>query len=182
MFKLDDWKQDWPEAIYATEDNDETPMIGTVDTAMIGTVDTVEDETLIPKMKKIPFKDPLEDESLHPKGDPTKPIDIPIVPNDIGSIYLLNPLSIMTCMAQNTQLFSTLSIAIALACASKGQRRASMLALSFGTYLTIYPCLLVAPCILFLNLYHEKKRSLSGSKSSGEKFESVSESLYSIVT
>lgn len=53
--------------------------------------------------------DEAEDQAYNAKisskdKDPTKPIDIPIVPSDIGSMYLLNPLSIMTCLAQNTQV------------------------------------------------------------------------------
>lgn len=167
QFKLDTWKSDWPDATIVDDQDG-------YDNALVGTVDGVEDELSIPKPAKRPFKDPLEDESLLPKDDPTIPIDIPIVPSDIGAMYLLNPLSIMTCSVMNTQLFSTLSMAVALLYASKGQRRASMLALSVGTYLTLYPFLLVAPCILFLNLFNEKKRALG----SDQKVEALTTTIF----
>ena len=166
QYKLDHFNDTnvWPDANRvetsteeeeAEQDKDDEANVKNV---LIGSVDTVEDELSIPRLKKMPFTDPLEDESLLPKGgDPTKPVDVPIVPSDIGSIYLLNPLSILSCLVQNTQLFSTVSMALALVWASRGQRRASMLALSVGTYLTLYPFLLAGPCILFLHNHNEKK-------------------------
>jgi hypothetical protein len=162
QYKLDHFNDTnlWPDANRVEGSEEEEEEEKDSKRMMIGNVDIVEDELSIPRAKKMPFKDPLEDESLLPKGgDPTKPVDIPIVPSDIGSIYLLNPLSILSCLVQNTQVFSTVSMALALVFASRGERRKSMLALSVGTYLTLYPFLLAGPCILFLHNYHVKKKA-----------------------
>ncbi|KAJ3367887.1 hypothetical protein HDU91_001022 [Kappamyces sp. JEL0680] len=151
-YKVETFRQEvWIPASVAEEEDDTN--------TLVGTVDEVENEACIPKMPVRPYEDPLEDTSLHPKVDSTLPIDIPVNPEDIGSIYLLNPFSIITCLSRSTQvwrsfslavqIFSTLSMAGALYFACKGNRRASMLSLSFGTYLSLYPALLVAPCVLF---------------------------------
>ncbi|KAJ3305567.1 hypothetical protein HDV03_001433 [Kappamyces sp. JEL0829] len=151
-YKVETFRQEvWIPASVAEEEDDTN--------TLVGTVDEVENEACIPKMPVRPYEDPLEDTSLHPKVDSTLPIDIPVSPEDIGSIYLLNPFSIITCLSRSTQIFSTLSMAGALFFACKGNRRASMLSLSFGTYLSLYPALLVAPCVLFLNEFNEKKRT-----------------------
>jgi hypothetical protein len=135
--KVEEQKQEiWPEVREATEDD-----------KFVGETDDKEDESCLPFIPKKPYDDPLEDKKLIPK-DPTIPIDYIVVPKDIGSLYLLNPLSIIACVAQNTQIYSNLGMALALYFASKGKIRPAMFSLACASYLSMYPIILVAPCVL----------------------------------
>lgn len=139
IFKVKEQQEEnWPEPVIANEDDQ-----------FVGEYDEVAERKMIPKIQKVPFVDPLEDPTLISK-DPTKPIDQLIVPEDIGSMYLLNPLSIMSCVAQSSQIFSNMGVALALMYASKGNRIFSMFWLAFATYFSLYPIFLVAPCVLLI--------------------------------
>lgn len=160
---LGDWKvldqkdEIWPEATVIKRVDSEIESDGEAekDNTLIGEVDLEQEEASIPKRAEQAWKDPLADDSLVP-NDPSKPIDIPFTHFDIGSMYLLNPLSIIACVAQSNQIFSNLSMALGLYFAMDGKRRASMLSISIGTYLSIYPCLIIGPCVLFLMSFNEK--------------------------
>ena len=83
--------------------------------------------------------------------DTTLPIDSPFDPSDIGTIYLLNPYSIMICLAQSTQLVTSFCIVSSIYFAIRGKLNASSLFLAFGAYLTMYPILLIPPAILLIS-------------------------------
>ena len=108
---------------------------------------TDEDHEFDPPVK--PFKDPNVDTELVSK-DITKPIDELIVPQNIGSIYILNPLAIISCFSLSTQLFSNLGAVLCLFFASKGYRRAAVFSLAWSCYQTVYPVLILAPTVLLL--------------------------------
>jgi hypothetical protein len=145
FIKVEEQKKEiWPEFKEATEDD-----------KYVGETNEEEDEACLPFIPKKPYDDPLEDKNLIPK-DPTIPIDYVVVPKDIGSLYLLNPLSIIACVAQSTQIYSNLGMALALYFASKGKVRPAMFALACAAYLSMYPMILVAPCVL---LHHRLSSS-----------------------
>ncbi|KAI9096423.1 GPI transamidase subunit PIG-U [Phlyctochytrium arcticum] len=82
--------------------------------------------------------------------DPTKPMDVPIHPVDIGSLYLLNPFSIATCLSQSTLVFASLAVVISIEYAIRGKRIISMMAIAVAAYLSIYHIMMAAPAILLL--------------------------------
>ncbi|KAI1392927.1 PIG-U-domain-containing protein [Hypoxylon trugodes] len=66
----------------------------------------------------------------------------------VAALFLFNPFTIATCMARPTNVFTTCAILHAIAKAISGNPFTSMLALSFATYLSMYPALLLPPLIL----------------------------------
>ncbi|KAI1414076.1 PIG-U-domain-containing protein [Hypoxylon sp. FL1857] len=66
----------------------------------------------------------------------------------IAAIFLFNPFTIATCMGRPTNVFTTCAILHAIAKAVSGNPFTAMLALSFATYLSMYPILLLPPLIL----------------------------------
>lgn len=66
----------------------------------------------------------------------------------VAALFLFNPFTIATCMARPTNVFTTCAILHAIAKAVAGNPFTSMLALSFATYLSMYPILLLPPLIL----------------------------------
>ncbi|KAJ3310799.1 hypothetical protein HDV04_004664 [Boothiomyces sp. JEL0838] len=132
----------WPEYnVLEKQDNEDE--IDTVE------IDEQEEKDSLPQIPKREWQDPNEDETLIPT-DPTKPIDIPLVPADIGSIYLFNPFSIITFLARNINIFTSLSMVYALLYAFKGKRRLSMLCCAIACWLSLYPLVLLAPCVFIL--------------------------------
>lgn len=85
------------------------------------------------------------------ESDPTKPIDSMMTPDSISAIYLLNPYSILVCLAHSTQIFNTLFVVLALLYAVKGKSSACTIFLALATYMSLYPMVLLAPCILILS-------------------------------
>ncbi|KAJ3177638.1 hypothetical protein HDU87_004391 [Geranomyces variabilis] len=83
-------------------------------------------------------------------ADPTQPVDNVLHPEDVGSLYLLNPYSIMTCLAQSTLLFTLLAMVAGLQYAIAGKRAVSMMCLAIAAYLSLYPVMMVAPAVLLL--------------------------------
>ncbi|KAI1774556.1 PIG-U-domain-containing protein [Hypoxylon cercidicola] len=66
----------------------------------------------------------------------------------VAALFLFNPFTIATCMARPTNVFTTCAILHAIAKAIAGNPFTAMLALSFATYLSMYPILLLPPLIL----------------------------------
>lgn len=67
---------------------------------------------------------------------------------ELARSFLFNPFTIATCMARPTNVFTTCAILHAVAKAIAGNPFTAMLALSFATYLSMYPILLLPPLIL----------------------------------
>ncbi|KAJ3283428.1 hypothetical protein HK104_010389 [Borealophlyctis nickersoniae] len=84
------------------------------------------------------------------KGDPTRPVDFVLVPEEVGTLYLLNPYGIMACLAKSTQGFSSLAAVVGVYFALRGSRSLSMLSIAMAAYLSLYPSMLLAPCVLLL--------------------------------
>ncbi|KAJ3392779.1 hypothetical protein HDU84_003517 [Entophlyctis sp. JEL0112] len=78
-------------------------------------------------------------------NDPTIPSDAPLDPKFVAAAYLVNPLSILTCLARSTLVFNSLAVVAAVFAATRGSRVASMFFLSFAAYLSVYPVMLILP-------------------------------------
>ncbi|KAI1358842.1 GPI transamidase subunit PIG-U [Xylaria arbuscula] len=66
----------------------------------------------------------------------------------VAAIFLFNPFTIATCLGRPTNVFTTCAILHAVAKAISGHPLTSMLALSFASYLSMYPVLLLPPLLL----------------------------------
>ncbi|KAL5611760.1 hypothetical protein BROUX41_000665 [Berkeleyomyces rouxiae] len=66
----------------------------------------------------------------------------------ISTFYLFNPFTIATCLGRSTGLFTTCAILHAVAKAIEGAPISAMIALTFGSYLSMYPILLVPPLLI----------------------------------
>ncbi|KAI0545514.1 GPI transamidase component-like protein [Xylaria curta] len=66
----------------------------------------------------------------------------------VAAIFLFNPFTIATCLGRPTNVFTTCAILHAVANAVSGSPLTAMLALSFASYLSMYPILLLPPLIL----------------------------------
>ncbi|EGF81123.1 hypothetical protein BATDEDRAFT_16197 [Batrachochytrium dendrobatidis JAM81] len=69
---------------------------------------------------------------------------------DVGSLYMLNPYAIITCIAQSTQLFSTLVVVAAIHFAIRGKLGLTVFLLATGAYLSVYPAVFFPLCMLLL--------------------------------
>ncbi|KAI0397382.1 GPI transamidase subunit PIG-U [Xylariaceae sp. FL0594] len=66
----------------------------------------------------------------------------------VAAIFLFNPFTIATCLGRPTNVFTTCAILHAIAKAISGSPVTSVLALSFASYLSMYPILLLPPLVL----------------------------------
>lgn len=62
--------------------------------------------------------------------------------------FLFNPFTIATCLGRPTSVFTTCAVLHAIAKAVGGSPFTSMIALSFASYLSMYPILLLPPLVL----------------------------------
>ncbi|AEO69955.1 uncharacterized protein THITE_2081127 [Thermothielavioides terrestris NRRL 8126] len=66
----------------------------------------------------------------------------------IAALFLFNPFTVATCIGRSTSVFTTCAILHAIAKAVSGAPFGAMVALSFASYLSMYPLLLLPPLIL----------------------------------
>ncbi|KAJ5257865.1 hypothetical protein N7524_009421 [Penicillium chrysogenum] len=66
----------------------------------------------------------------------------------VAAWFLFNPLTIATCLARATSVFTTSGILFAVSNAVGGNSINAMLALGFASYLSLYPALLFIPLVL----------------------------------
>ncbi|PKS08294.1 hypothetical protein jhhlp_005238 [Lomentospora prolificans] len=66
----------------------------------------------------------------------------------IAAAYLFNPFTIATCLGRSTSVFTSFLIVSAISKAIQGRALTSMVAISFASYLSMYPLLLVPPLML----------------------------------
>ncbi|KAI1764085.1 PIG-U-domain-containing protein [Hypoxylon sp. FL1150] len=86
----------------------------------------------------------------------------------VAALFLFNPFTIATCMARPTSVFTTCAILHAIAKAIAGNSFTALLALSFATYLSMYPILLLPPLILLAyDRQYASKRASSLSRFAG---------------
>ncbi|KAK4100755.1 PIG-U-domain-containing protein [Parathielavia hyrcaniae] len=84
----------------------------------------------------------------------------------IAALFLFNPFTVATCLGRSTSVFTTCAILHAIAKAVSGAPFGAMIALSFASYLSMYPLLLLPPLIL---LSYDRQRPERATKS-GLKF------------
>ncbi|KAJ5617746.1 hypothetical protein N7537_002860 [Penicillium hordei] len=66
----------------------------------------------------------------------------------VAAWFLFNPLTIATCLARSTSVFTTSGILFAVSNAVAGNSINAMLALGLASYLSLYPALLFMPLVL----------------------------------
>ncbi|WYZ44395.1 hypothetical protein EsH8_VII_000831 [Colletotrichum jinshuiense] len=83
----------------------------------------------------------------------------------VASLYLFNPFTIATCVGRSTSVFSTCAILHAIAKAISGAPLGAMVALSFATYLSMYPVLLLPPLVLLAYDRQDPSRRIASTAS-----------------
>ncbi|RVX73942.1 hypothetical protein B0A52_02832 [Exophiala mesophila] len=68
----------------------------------------------------------------------------------IAAAYLFNPFTILSCLGRSTNIFTNTAIIQAVLNAQSGYAVRAMFALAIGSYLSMYPALLLPPVILLL--------------------------------
>ena len=91
--------------------------------------------------------------------------------------FLFNPFTVATCIGRSTSVFTTCAILHAIAKAVSGAPLGAMVALSFASYLSMYPLLLLPPLIL---LCYDRQRPERATKSA-LKFAAVCTSAVAFV-
>ncbi|KAK3938911.1 phosphatidylinositol glycan anchor biosynthesis class U protein [Diplogelasinospora grovesii] len=66
----------------------------------------------------------------------------------IAAVFLFNPFTIATCIGRSTSVFTSCFILYSISNAISGAPFTSMVALSFASYLSMYPLLLLPPLLL----------------------------------
>ncbi|KEF63180.1 phosphatidylinositol glycan, class U [Exophiala aquamarina CBS 119918] len=66
----------------------------------------------------------------------------------IAAAYLFNPLTILSCLGKSTTIFTNTAIIQAVLNAQAGNRVRAMFGLAVGSYLSMYPALLLPPVLL----------------------------------
>ncbi|CAG8590994.1 993_t:CDS:2 [Paraglomus brasilianum] len=74
-----------------------------------------------------------------------------IEPWVVAGCYLLNPLTIATCLSKSTVVFTNFAVVASVYYAMKGNRSYAMFGIAMATYLSLYPITMVALIILLLN-------------------------------
>ncbi|PHH83978.1 hypothetical protein CDD83_2689 [Cordyceps sp. RAO-2017] len=81
----------------------------------------------------------------------------------VAAAFLFNPFTIATCIGRSTSVFTSCAILHAIARAVRSSPFKAMVALSFASYLSMYPLLLAPPLILLaLDRQPEKQRQRMG--------------------
>ncbi|KAG5920918.1 hypothetical protein E4U42_006032 [Claviceps africana] len=77
----------------------------------------------------------------------------------VAAAFLFNPFTIASCIGRSTSVFTTCAILHAIASAVSGSAFNAMMALSFASYLSMYPILLLPPLVL---LSHDRQPTDKG--------------------
>ncbi|XP_051986549.1 phosphatidylinositol glycan anchor biosynthesis class U protein-like isoform X2 [Xyrauchen texanus] len=78
------------------------------------------------------------------------PKEMLYIPLKVAMFYLLNPFTILSCVAKSTCGLNNAIIAVFILCTFKGSALLSGIFLALATYQSIYPLTLFAPALLFL--------------------------------
>ncbi|KAK2861598.1 hypothetical protein Q5P01_001131 [Channa striata] len=78
------------------------------------------------------------------------PREMYYIPLKVAMFYLLNPFTILSCVAKSTCGLNNTVIALFILCTIKGNVLLSAIFLSLATYQSIYPLTLCAPALLYL--------------------------------
>ncbi|ELR12158.1 GPI transamidase subunit PIGU [Acanthamoeba castellanii str. Neff] len=80
----------------------------------------------------------------------------PLTGEIVFCVYLTNPWTILTCVAQSTIVFNNLAVVLCLYAAVKGNVWLATLCLALGTYLSLYPALLIFPLVAIFHTYYKQ--------------------------
>ncbi|XP_041434187.1 phosphatidylinositol glycan anchor biosynthesis class U protein isoform X1 [Xenopus laevis] len=78
------------------------------------------------------------------------PTEMYYVPLKVSLFYLLNPYTVLSCVAKSTCVINNAVIALFILATVKGSRLLSALFLSLATYQSLYPVTLLPPALLYL--------------------------------
>uniref|UniRef100_A0A8C8BV95 Phosphatidylinositol glycan anchor biosynthesis class U protein n=1 Tax=Oncorhynchus tshawytscha TaxID=74940 RepID=A0A8C8BV95_ONCTS len=78
------------------------------------------------------------------------PKEMYYIPLKVAMFYLLNPFTILSCVAKSTCGLNNAVIALFILCTVKGSSLMSAIFLALATYQSIYPLTLFAPALLYL--------------------------------
>ncbi|KAJ1994859.1 hypothetical protein H4R33_000093 [Dimargaris cristalligena] len=79
-------------------------------------------------------------------------INLPLQPESLAFFYLLNPLTILSCLAQSTLIINSFAIVTALRRALEGRLIQSMFWIAVASYISFYPIMLLFPIgVLLIN-------------------------------
>ncbi|KAK5992700.1 Phosphatidylinositol glycan anchor biosynthesis class U protein [Cladobotryum mycophilum] len=76
----------------------------------------------------------------------------------VAAAFLFNPYTIATCIGRSTSVFTTCAILQAISKAIHGSPFSAMVAISFASYLSMYPILLLPPLVLLAFDRQSEKR------------------------
>uniref|UniRef100_A0A667XAY0 Phosphatidylinositol glycan anchor biosynthesis, class U n=1 Tax=Myripristis murdjan TaxID=586833 RepID=A0A667XAY0_9TELE len=78
------------------------------------------------------------------------PKEMYYIPLKVAMFYLLNPFTILSCVAKSTCGLNNAVIALFILCTIKGSALLSAIFLALATYQSVYPLTLFAPALLYL--------------------------------
>ncbi|KAK5194848.1 hypothetical protein LTR99_009980 [Exophiala xenobiotica] len=81
----------------------------------------------------------------------------------IAAAYLFNPFTILSCLGKSTSIFTSAAIIQAVLNAQSGNAMRAMFGLAIGTYLSMYPALLLPPTLLMIYQSQGKSTTLTAS-------------------
>lgn len=81
----------------------------------------------------------------------------------IAAAYLFNPFTILSCLGRSTSIFTNAAIIQAVLNAQSGSAVRAMFSLAIGTYLSMYPALLLPPTLLMIHKHNDPSTSLATS-------------------
>ncbi|KIX06694.1 uncharacterized protein Z518_04670 [Rhinocladiella mackenziei CBS 650.93] len=77
-----------------------------------------------------------------------------------AAAYLFNPFTILSCLGRSTSIFTNAAIIQAVLNAQSGKAIRAMFGLAMGTYLSMYPALLLPPILLMIHKSKGQQTSL----------------------
>jgi len=84
----------------------------------------------------------LSNDSIPPK--------VPVDSHYVALFYLLNPYTILTCLALSTQSITSALTLSSIACATQGRQTMAIVLMSVSAYLSFYPLMYLVPVCLIL--------------------------------
>lgn len=81
----------------------------------------------------------------------------------VAAAYLFNPFTILSCLSRSTGIFTNAAIIQAVLNAQSGNAVRAMFGLAIGTYLSMYPALLLPPTLLMIHQTSHQSTSLTAS-------------------
>lgn len=96
------------------------------------------------------------------RGESWKPVSV-------AAVYLLNPFTLLTCLARPTTVFTTFFILLSIRHATQGKQTATAFALALASYTSLHPLLLLPPIGLLCSDQACKASTPSAAKDGNQK-------------